>query len=55
MMEFFLFTTMSKLALGTIHPPIQCIPGALTLGVKQLKLTTHLHLVPKLRMHSPMT
>jgi hypothetical protein len=31
----FLFTTMSRMALGTSHPPIQCIPVALSLGVKQ--------------------
>jgi hypothetical protein len=45
----FLFTTASRLALGTTQPPIQWVPGALSLGVKRpgLKLTTHLHLVPR--------
>jgi hypothetical protein len=32
----FLFTIMSRLALGPTQPPIQCIPGALSLGVKWL-------------------
>jgi len=31
-----LFTTASKTALGPIHPHIQWVPGALTLGVKRL-------------------
>jgi hypothetical protein len=35
MMEVFLFTTMSRPALGPTKPPIQCVAGALTLGVKQ--------------------
>jgi hypothetical protein len=32
----FLFTTASRMALGPTQPPIQCIPGALSLRVKQL-------------------
>jgi hypothetical protein len=40
--------TMSKLALGLTQPFIQCVPGALSLGVK---LTTHIHLVLTSRMH----
>jgi hypothetical protein len=42
----FLFTTGSRKALGPTQPPIQCVSGALFLGVKRLgmKLTTHLHL-----------
>jgi len=32
----FLFTTMSRMALGPTHPPIQLVPGALSLEVKQL-------------------
>jgi hypothetical protein len=30
----FLFTTASRLALGSAQPPIQWVPGALSLGVK---------------------
>jgi hypothetical protein len=29
------FTTASRTALGPTQPPIQCVPGALSLGVKQ--------------------
>jgi hypothetical protein len=32
----FLFTTMSRTALGPTQPPIQGVPGALSLGVKWL-------------------
>jgi hypothetical protein len=32
--EIFLFTTMSRLALGSAQPPIQWVLGALSLGVK---------------------
>jgi hypothetical protein len=42
-----LFTTASKTALGPTQPPIQWVPGARSLAVK---LTTHLHLVPRSRM-----
>jgi hypothetical protein len=31
----FLFTNVSRLALGPTQPPIQLVPGALSLGVKQ--------------------
>jgi hypothetical protein len=44
----YLFTTMSKLVLALIQPHIQWVPGALSLEVK---LTTHLHLVLKSRLH----
>jgi hypothetical protein len=32
----FLFTTASRTALGPTQPPIQCVPGALSPGVKRL-------------------
>jgi hypothetical protein len=32
----FLFTTASRTALGSMRPPIQWVPGALSLGVKRL-------------------
>jgi hypothetical protein len=35
MIEIFLFATTSKPALGHTQPPIQWIPGTLTLGIKQ--------------------
>jgi len=34
-MEIFLFTTALRTALGPAQPPIQWVPGALSLGVKQ--------------------
>jgi hypothetical protein len=40
----FLFTAASRTALGPSQPPIEWVPGALSLGVK---LTTHLHLVSR--------
>jgi hypothetical protein len=45
----FLFTITSKMALGSTQPPIQWVTGAPSLGVKRpgVKLTTHLHLVPR--------
>jgi hypothetical protein len=35
-LEIFLFTTMSRMALGPIQSPIQWVPRALSLGVKRL-------------------
>jgi hypothetical protein len=48
----FLFTTMLRVAVGPTQPPIQWVPRALSLGVKQpgVKLTTYLYLVPRSRM-----
>jgi len=43
------FSTMSWLALGPTKPPIQWVPGVEQLECK--KLTTHLCLVPRSRMH----
>jgi hypothetical protein len=34
-LAIFLFTTASRTALGSTQPPIQWVPGALSLGVKQ--------------------
>jgi hypothetical protein len=50
----FLFTTMSRTALGSTQPPIQWVPWALPLGVsgQGMKLTTQLHLVPRSSMHT---
>jgi hypothetical protein len=31
-LEIFLFTTASRTALGTTQPPIQWVPGALSMG-----------------------
>jgi hypothetical protein len=31
----FLFTTASRAALGSTHPPVQWVPGVLSLGVKR--------------------
>jgi hypothetical protein len=41
----FVFTTVSRIALGLTQPPIQGVPGTLSLGVKQLVHEAHLHLV----------
>jgi len=50
-MGFFLFTTVSRPVLGPTQPPVQWIPGALSLGVKRPgREADHLHLVPRSRM-----
>jgi hypothetical protein len=52
--KIFLFSTESRPALGTTHSLIQWVPGALPQVVKKtgrgVKLTAHLHLVPRSRM-----
>jgi hypothetical protein len=37
----FLFTTASRPALEPAQPPIQWVPGALSLGIKRLKREAH--------------
>jgi hypothetical protein len=51
--QIFLLAPASRPALGPTQPPIQWVPGVLAPGVKQgrrVTLTTHPHLVPRLRM-----
>jgi hypothetical protein len=43
--KFFLFATVSRLALGPIEPPIQWVPWALSPGVKSPERETD-HLSP---------
>jgi hypothetical protein len=44
----FLFTTASRRTLGPTQPPIQWVPGALSMGVKRLEREAdHSHLVPR--------
>jgi hypothetical protein len=52
MMGFFLFATASRPALVSTQPPIQGVLGFLPLRYSDrgVKLTTHLHLVPRLRI-----
>jgi hypothetical protein len=52
----FIFSTSSKPALGPTHPPIRRVPGSLSPGLTQweMKLTTHLHLAPRLRIRGVM-
>ena len=48
----FCFLKASGWALGPVLPSIQWVQGAFSLGLDvNMKLTTHLHLVPRLRMH----
>jgi len=48
----FFFYKTSRLALGPAQPPIQCVPGfsIRKKSSRGVKLSTHLHLVPRLRM-----
>jgi hypothetical protein len=48
----FLLTPSSTTALGPTQPPIQCVPGPLSLGVKRAghEADNSLHLVPRSRM-----
>jgi hypothetical protein len=50
--RIFLLVTASRPALGRAQPPIQWLPGALPQWWSGwgVKLTTHLHVVPRLRM-----
>ena len=52
---FILFQKASRPALGSSQPPVQRLPGAL-LSRKDsdwnVKLTTHLHVMPRLRMRA---
>jgi hypothetical protein len=48
----FHFSISSKPVLGSTQPPFQCVPGAISPGVKRQgreKLTTHFQLVSKSR------
>jgi len=50
---FFYFKKASRPALGSSQPPVQRLPGALLSrkdSDRNVKLTTHLHLMPGLRM-----
>jgi hypothetical protein len=55
--EIFLFSTLSRLALGPTQPPFQWVLGVMQLGGGGgVWLTTHLHQGPRTRMvynHSP--
>jgi hypothetical protein len=50
----FLFTILSIMALGSTQPPIQWVPGALSLGVErpEREADTHLNLMPRSSLHS---
>jgi hypothetical protein len=51
----FLFATVSRMGMGPTQPPIQWVPGLLSLGVKQLKHEADHspHLVLRSGMHGP--
>jgi hypothetical protein len=48
----FLFITASRTAMGPTQPPTQWVPGAPSLGLsgQVVKLTTHIHPMPRSRM-----
>jgi hypothetical protein len=48
----FFFSVAFRTVVRPTQPPKQWVPGALTRGVKRpgVKLTTHLHVLPRLRM-----
>jgi hypothetical protein len=51
--RIFPLATVSRLALGPTQPPVQCVPGVLSPGLKRgrgVTLPTHPHLVPRSRM-----
>jgi hypothetical protein len=50
--KIFLFSTMSRLALGPTQPPIQWAPRDISEGLRGsgVKVAIHLHLVPRSRM-----
>jgi hypothetical protein len=49
----FLFTMVSRIALGPTHPPTQWIPGALSLEVKQLGHEADHSPPSSAKVHSP--
>jgi hypothetical protein len=51
--RIFPLASVSRQALGLAHPPVQWVPGVLSLGLKcgrSMMLTTHPHPVPMSRM-----
>jgi len=46
----FVFSTASRPHLGTTQPSVQHVQGALSPGYQDKKLTTHLSLVPRLKL-----